>query len=91
VIAKYSIDSLSSLRMSTIQQVKALLYKDLTIEFRNRYLLGGIALYVVSSVLVVYFAMLYSGAAVLHDNISQAAMPPEKLAVSECKMFRFAA
>jgi heme exporter protein B len=49
--------------MSTIRQVRALLYKDLTIEFRNRYVLGGIALYVVSSVLVVYFAMLYSGAA----------------------------
>lgn len=34
--------------------------KDLIIEFRNRYILGGILLYVFSSVLVIYFALQYN-------------------------------
>lgn len=42
--------------------VLALLRKDLIIEFRNRYVLGGVLLYVFSSVLVVYFALQYNSA-----------------------------
>jgi heme exporter protein B len=34
--------------------------KDLLIEFRNRYVLGGIALYVLSSVMVIYFSLNYN-------------------------------
>ncbi len=48
--------------MQLIQSIRAILIKDLTIEFRNRYVLGGILLYVFSSVLVIYFALQYSGA-----------------------------
>ncbi len=43
-----------------IKSVKALLLKDLLLEFRNKYVLGGIALYVFSSVLVIYFSLLYN-------------------------------
>jgi len=42
------------------QSVKSVLRKDLIIEFRNRYVLGGILLYVFSSVLVIYFALQYN-------------------------------
>ncbi|MCW3124429.1 MAG: transporter permease [Bacteroidetes bacterium] len=38
----------------------SLFRKDLLIEFRNRYVLGGIALYVLSSVMVIYFSLNYS-------------------------------
>lgn len=40
--------------------VKSILIKDILIEFRNRYVLGGILLYVFSSVLLIYFALQYS-------------------------------
>jgi heme exporter protein B len=40
--------------------VISLLKKDLLIEFRNRYVLGGIALYVLSSVMVIYFSLNYN-------------------------------
>ena len=43
-----------------LSSVKAILLKDLIIEFRNRYVLGGILLYVFSSVLVIYFALQYN-------------------------------
>ena len=46
--------------MNLLQSVKAVLLKDLIIEFRNRYVLGGILLYVFSSVLVIYFALQYN-------------------------------
>ena len=46
--------------MNLVQSVKAILIKDLIIEFRNRYVLGGILLYVFSSVLVIYFALQYN-------------------------------
>lgn len=46
--------------MNLIQSVKSILLKDLIIEFRNRYVLGGIVLYVFSSVLVIYFALQYN-------------------------------
>ena len=42
------------------RSVIALLRKDLLIEFRNRYVLGGIALYVLSSVMVIYFSLNYN-------------------------------
>jgi heme exporter protein B len=38
----------------------SLFKKDLLIEFRNRYVVGGILLYVVSSVMVIYFALNYN-------------------------------
>ena len=38
----------------------ALFRKDLLIEFRNRYVIGGIALYVLSSVMVIYFSLNYN-------------------------------
>jgi heme exporter protein B len=40
----------------------ALIRKELIIEFRNRYVLGGVLLYVFSSVLLIYFAIQYSNA-----------------------------
>lgn len=43
-----------------LANIAALLRKDLLIEFRNRYVLGGIALYVLSSVMVIYFALNYN-------------------------------
>jgi heme exporter protein B len=43
-----------------LKTVKALLVKDLIIEFRNKYVLGGIGLYVMSSVLLIYFALQYN-------------------------------
>jgi heme exporter protein B len=43
----------------------SLFRKDLLIEFRNRYVIGGIALYVLSSVMVIYFSLNYN------DNIKQ--------------------
>ena len=46
--------------MTLAQSVKSVLRKDLIIEFRNRYVLGGILLYVFSSVLVIYFALQYN-------------------------------
>jgi len=46
--------------LNLINSVKAILLKDLIIEFRNRYVLGGILLYVFSSVLVIYFALQYN-------------------------------
>jgi len=46
--------------VNLVQSVKAILIKDLIIEFRNRYVLGGILLYVFSSVLVIYFALQYN-------------------------------
>jgi heme exporter protein B len=47
------------------QSVIALFRKDLLIEFRNKYVLGGIALYVLSSVMVIYFSLNYN------DSIKQ--------------------
>ena len=38
----------------------SLFKKDLLIEFRNRYVIGGIALYILSSVMVIYFALNYN-------------------------------
>ena len=38
----------------------SLFKKDLLIEFRNRYVIGGIALYVLSSVMVIYFSLNYN-------------------------------
>lgn len=38
----------------------SLFKKDLLIEFRNRYVMGGIALYVLSSVMVIYFSLNYN-------------------------------
>ncbi|MFN8323660.1 MAG: heme exporter protein CcmB [Chitinophagales bacterium] len=43
-----------------LQAAKAFLRKDLLVEFRNKYVLGGILLYVFSSVLVIYFALQYN-------------------------------
>jgi heme exporter protein B len=43
----------------------SLFRKDLLIEFRNRYVIGGIALYVLSSVMVIYFSLNYN------DSIKQ--------------------
>jgi heme exporter protein B len=39
----------------------SLFRKDLLIEFRNKYVIGGIALYVLSSVMVIYFSLNYNG------------------------------
>ena len=38
----------------------SLFRKDLLIEFRNKYVLGGLALYVLSSVMVIYFSLSYN-------------------------------
>ena len=46
--------------MSFAKSVKAILIKDLIIEFRSRYVKGGILLYVFSSVLVIYFTLQYN-------------------------------
>lgn len=46
--------------MPLVKSIRAILVKDLIIEFRNRYVLGGIVLYVFSSVLVIYFALQYN-------------------------------
>jgi heme exporter protein B len=46
--------------MNLLSSARAILVKDLIIEFRNRYVLGGILLYVFSSVLVIYFALQYN-------------------------------
>lgn len=46
--------------MQLLQSIRAILIKDLIVEFRNRYVLGGILLYVFSSVLVIYFALQYN-------------------------------
>ncbi len=46
--------------MQLVPSIKAILVKDLIVEFRNRYVLGGILLYVFSSVLVIYFALQYN-------------------------------
>src|ERR1700733_7714113 len=46
--------------MNLLRSAQAILVKDLIIEFRNRYVLGGILLYVFSSVLVIYFALQYN-------------------------------
>lgn len=46
--------------MNLVQSVKAVLVKDLIIEFRNKYVLGGMLLYVFSSVLVIYFALQFN-------------------------------
>jgi heme exporter protein B len=46
--------------MNFIISIKSILIKDILIEFRNKYVLGGILLYVFSSVLLIYFALQYS-------------------------------
>lgn len=46
--------------MAFLQSVKAVLSKDLLIEFRNKYVLGGILLYVFSSVLLIYFSLQFN-------------------------------
>lgn len=46
--------------MTFLSSVKAVLVKDLTIEFRNKYVIGGILLYVFSTVLLIYFALQYT-------------------------------
>lgn len=46
--------------MQLIHSIRAILIKDLIVEFRNRYVLGGLVLYVFSSVLVIYFALQYN-------------------------------
>ncbi|HWB63708.1 MAG TPA: heme exporter protein CcmB [Chitinophagales bacterium] len=46
--------------MNIVKAIQSVLVKDLVIEFRNKYVLGGIVLYVFSSVLVIYFALQYS-------------------------------
>ncbi len=38
----------------------SLFKKDLLIEFRNKYVIGGIALYVLSSVMVIFFSLNYN-------------------------------
>jgi heme exporter protein B len=43
-----------------LQTTLSLFRKDLLIEFRNRYVIGGIALYVLSSVMVIYFSLNYN-------------------------------
>lgn len=43
-----------------INAVRAVLAKDLLIEFRNKYVLGGIMLYVFSSVLLIYFSLQFN-------------------------------
>lgn len=42
--------------MNTLQQVKALVYKDIVLEWRSKYAINGILLYVVSTVFVCYQA-----------------------------------
>jgi len=42
--------------MNLFRQVKALIYKDLVLEWRQRYALNGILLYVASTVMLVYMA-----------------------------------
>ena len=44
-----------------LSAVLSLFRKDLLIEFRNKYVLGGLILYVLSSVMVIYFSLLYTG------------------------------
>ena len=39
----------------------SLFRKDLLIEFRNKYVIGGIVLYVLSSVMVIYFSLTHDG------------------------------
>ncbi len=46
--------------MNFIRSVRAVLIKDLLIEFRNKYVLGGVLLYVFSSVMVIFFALQYN-------------------------------
>ena len=46
--------------MNFIIGIKSILIKDILIETRNKYVLGGILLYVFSSVLLIYFALQYS-------------------------------
>jgi len=46
--------------MNFIKSVQSILAKDILVEFRNKYVLGGIVLYVFSSVLLIYFALQYS-------------------------------
>ncbi len=46
--------------MNFIIGIKSILIKDILIEIRNKYVLGGILLYVFSSVLLIYFALQYS-------------------------------
>lgn len=42
--------------MNTLQQVKTLVYKDIVLEWRSKYAINGILLYVVSTVFVCYQA-----------------------------------
>jgi len=42
--------------MNTLQQVKTLVYKDIILEWRSKYAINGILLYVVSTVFVCYQA-----------------------------------
>ncbi|HNL06997.1 MAG TPA: heme exporter protein CcmB, partial [Chitinophagales bacterium] len=43
--------------MSLLQQIGLLITKDLRLEWRQRYALSGILLYVVSTVMVVYLSL----------------------------------
>ncbi|TDS15748.1 heme exporter protein CcmB [Sphingobacterium paludis] len=42
--------------MNTLQQIKTLVYKDIVLEWRSKYAINGILLYVVSTVFVCYQA-----------------------------------
>src|SRR5690606_30385491 len=42
--------------MKTLEQVKHLLYKDMVLEWRSKYAINGILLYVVSTIFVCYQA-----------------------------------
>lgn len=46
--------------MQFIRQVRAILWKEVLIELRNRYVISGLLLYVASSVAVIYFSLQYS-------------------------------
>lgn len=46
--------------MHFIQQVRAILWKEVLIELRNKYVISGLLLYVASSVAVIYFSIQYS-------------------------------
>lgn len=46
--------------MNIFSAAQTFFLKDLIVEFRNKYVLGGIVLYVFSSVLVIYFALQYN-------------------------------
>jgi len=48
---------ISHLTMSLLQQIGLLITKDLRLEWRQRYALSGILLYVVSTVMVVYLSL----------------------------------